>query len=292
MQTNTILPGDAGYPAGVRALEHPPVLRLRGALGEGRRVAVVGTRTPTPAGERFAFELASELATAGIEVWSGGALGIDSAAHRGAVAGGGRTVVVLGSGIDRPYPAENAVLFDELARSGSAVVSPFADGMEARRPLFFARNGVLAAASDALVVVECAVRSGALNAAGWCRKLGKPVGAVPHAPWEPRGAGCLDLLARGYAAMVSTPAQVLALIGVAPRPAPPASRQLSFAAPAIADPFQLRIVEALVEPRALAELAESLASDIPVLAGALLELQLAGAIEESIPGVFRRSGAR
>ncbi|HEU4612456.1 MAG TPA: DNA-processing protein DprA, partial [Kofleriaceae bacterium] len=151
----------------------------------------------------------------GVQVVSGGALGIDGAAHRGALAGGGYTVVVLGSGVDVAYPARHAGLFDQIVASGGALVSMFPLGMQPRRGSFVERNALIAALADAVVVIEADVRSGSLSTAAAARKQGRIVAAYPGSP------GCQRLIASG-AALVEEVADVVAILDGRPRyPAPP-----------------------------------------------------------------------
>src|SRR5207245_2215321 len=121
---------------------------------EGPRVAIVGSRRPSPYGEAVAEQLAADLARAGVVVVSGLALGCDAAAHRGALVGGGVTVAVMGTGVDIVYPAAHARLAEEILAAGGALVSQFPNGTEPRRRHFPARNLTMAALSDAVVVVE------------------------------------------------------------------------------------------------------------------------------------------
>jgi DNA processing protein len=283
----TLRSREVGYPKGALALAKPPDLRVEGELPKGPSVAIVGMRDATPEGQRFAFELARDLSAAGVVVWSGGALGIDSAAHRGALTSGGATVAVLGGGLDALFPPENKGLFADIARSG-ALVSPFRDADTPRPTRFLARNGVLAASTDATIVVECRLKSGALNAAAWCRKMKKPLGAVPHAPWAERGKGCVDLLARKLAVPIASAHHVLAIIGIAiaKAKAPAAAKS---ALPEAWDPLARRILKELegaTEPRLLADLCDALGVEAPAMSEALLELELRGAIQEEVPGAF------
>src|SRR3977135_4562149 len=130
-------------------------LRTRGRWPppEGQRVAIVGSRRPSPYGEAVAEQLAADLARAGVVVVSGLALGCDAAAHRGALVGGGVTVAVMGTGVDIVYPASHARLAEEILAAGGALVSQFADGTAPRRHHFPARNLTLPAISDAAVWV-------------------------------------------------------------------------------------------------------------------------------------------
>jgi len=196
--TETVTLEGAALPPALRELPKPPVrLFARGELPRGPCVAVVGTRTPTPEAAAYARRFAGELARAGVTVASGGAAGIDAAAHEGALDVGGRSMVVAPSGLDQPYPEHHGDLFARVVAGGGAHVSPFATGVVPRRPQFFRRNSVLVALSQALVVVEAPLISGARNAAKWARELGRPLFVVPAVPWNPRGVGCIRELELG-----------------------------------------------------------------------------------------------
>jgi len=175
----------------------PPRVQLLGELPRGLGVAIVGTREPTKPAKDFAFRLAAAFARAGVAVLSGGALGIDFAAHLGALRAGGTTVVVAPAGFTACYPNEHSELFRRVLARGGAYVSLVDDDVPATKWSFFPRNACLAALSHAVVVVEAPLRSGARNAAQWARKLGRPLFAVPTVPWNERGRGCLDELQRG-----------------------------------------------------------------------------------------------
>lgn len=159
-------------------------------------IAVVGTRYADDDALDFARELSAALAAAGRTVISGGAVGIDAAAHRGALEVGGATIAVLAIGFDRVYPPRHGPLFREIAVAG-ALVTEQDDGTPPLAWTFLARNRLIAALAAAVVVVQAPVRSGALSTAGLGLKLKKPVFAVPYAPWQTRGEGCLALLRRG-----------------------------------------------------------------------------------------------
>jgi len=187
--------GDAGYPAGLCDLSPPPpVVYLRGRFPEGRGVAIVGTRKASKAACDEAARFAAVMVGAGRFVVSGGAYGIDAGAHVGALDAGGATVVVFGGGLDRPYPDRHIALFERTARQGS-LLSAFRPGTPPVRGGFLARNAIIAALSDAVVVVGAGWRSGARSTALAARKLGRPVGVVPGSP------GCDRLLAEGATAV-------------------------------------------------------------------------------------------
>jgi len=187
-----LIPGDAEWPARIADLAHcPPVQDMGGVpvglwvRGSGSfadavasSVAVVGSRASTPYGDRVASGLAADLVSEGVAVVSGGAYGIDAAAHRGALSEGGPTVAFLAGGVDEPYPRMNAGLLEEVARHG-VLVSEYPPGAHPTRPRFLARNRLIAAASEGTVIVEAAARSGARNTVTWANCLGRPVMAVP-----------------------------------------------------------------------------------------------------------------
>lgn len=223
----TIRPGDGPYPAALSRLAgRLPALRVRGALGEGlRRVAIVGSRATDEYGEWMAHGLAAGLARAGLSVVSGGALGVDAAAHRGALSAGGHTVVVLGGGVDVPSPARNRPLFDDILAAGGALLSEHADGTQPWRASFPARNRIISALSDAVVVVRAGPESGALITADFARQQRVPLLAVPGDVRDELSAGPHALLRAG-ARPVTCPADVLAELGIAARPAAPVQREL------------------------------------------------------------------
>lgn len=194
-----LLPGQPDWHQGLRELPDPPTrLRLAGRMPAFQPpwVAVVGTRHADPDALHFARDLAADLAAAGAVVVSGGARGIDAAAHRGALQSGGDTICVLGTGLSYAYPPENADLLAEIAARG-ALLTEAEDDWSPRPGLFLLRNRLIAALASAVVVVQAPLRSGALSTARIARSLGRPVYAVPDAPGRARGAGCLWLLRQG-----------------------------------------------------------------------------------------------
>lgn len=190
-------------------LESPPAsLYLRGELPRGPAVAVVGTRFPSADGVAFTRTFAAELAAAGVTVLSGGAEGIDTAAHEGALDVSGRTVVVAPGGFNRPFPDKNAALFQRVVDYGGAYLSLRADDEAADQGIFFARNACMVALAHAVVVTQRPYRSGASNAAKWARELGRPLFVVPHSPWVAEGKGALQELRWG-AIPIDRPKEVL-----------------------------------------------------------------------------------
>ena len=206
---------EADYPSRLRQIfDPPPVLYVRGRLeaaDDERSVAVVGSRAATPAGRTLARAMSRDLAAAGATVVSGLARGVDTAAHLGALDAGGRTVAVLGSGIDRIYPAENAALARAIEARG-AIVSEFPLGTPPLPHHFPQRNRIIAGWSRGVVVVEAAARSGALNTARTAADESRDVMAVPGHPSQPASEGTNQLLRDG-AALVRDARDVAAELG-------------------------------------------------------------------------------
>jgi len=196
-----------------------PGLRCCGDLSGLARacIAVVGTRAATPHGRRLALRIAADLGAAGCCILSGLALGIDAAAHEGALSAGAPTIGVLGSGHRRFFPRRNRELAERIPAAGGAVVSPYPPDQPPFRGQFLERNGVVAALSDAVLVVEAPSRSGALNTAGWA--AGRvPVLAVPGDVDRKHVQGCLALIRDG-ATLARDSGDVLEALGRT-RPAP------------------------------------------------------------------------
>jgi DNA processing protein len=176
-----------------------------------RAAAIVGTRASTNYGEHVAAELAAGLAERDVAVVSGGAYGIDGAAHRAALAADGLTVAVLAGGIDVSYPAGHAALLHRVSEEG-LVVTEYPPGFRPQRHRFLTRNRLVAALSGATVVVEAGARSGAANTAAWARALGRGVSAVPGPVTSSASVGCHALLRAG-ATLVTRADEVLELVG-------------------------------------------------------------------------------
>ncbi|RBY87072.1 DNA-protecting protein DprA [Blastococcus sp. TBT05-19] len=200
------------------ALVPPIALWVRGParLDEvtARSVGVVGSRAATAYGEHVAGELGHQLGERGWTVVSGGAFGIDGAAHRGALAAGAPTVAVLSCGVDRPYPAGNGALFHRIAETG-LLVSEWPPGCAPLRHRFLVRNRLIAALTRGTVVVEAAARSGAQATAKRAQKLGRPVLVVPGPVTSAMSVGCHELLrdAESGATLVTSAAQVIEAVG-------------------------------------------------------------------------------
>ena len=264
---------DAAYPALLAQLHDPPAqLYLRGIADAltGPAVAIVGARSCSSYGAQVARTLARELAAAGVVVVSGLARGVDAEGHRGALNTGGRTVAVLGCGIDRDYPRRHAELAARIVESG-AVVSEYPPGIEPAPWRFPARNRIVAALAAATVVVEARSRSGALITADFALELGRDVFAVPGEITSGLSAGTNELLRQGASPLL-TAADVLDAIGVDPKPS--AARSVSPAAEAV-----LALVsDGVRDADGLVRASEYSSAEV---ATALVELELAGLVATS-----------
>lgn len=193
----------------------PMVLWARGParLDEvvSRAAAIVGTRAATAYGEHIAADLAAGLAEHDVAVISGGAYGIDGAAHRAALNCDGTTVAVLAGGIDVPYPAGHSSLLHRIGEHG-LLITEYPPGVRPARYRFLTRNRLVAAVAGAAVVVEAGLRSGAANTAAWARALGRAVGAVPGSVPSSASAGCHVLLRDG-AELITRADDIVELVG-------------------------------------------------------------------------------
>jgi DNA processing protein len=213
--------GSPGYwPAFLRLHDPPIAVFLRGQpLGPADdRVAMIGSRRPTALGREVAVDLARNLAAAGVVVVSGGALGIDAEAHRGALLAAGRTIAVLGSGIDMDYPRTNARLLARIERSGT-ILSEYPPGVPAEQRRFPARNRLIAALARALVVVEATANSGTRSTAEHAEELGIDIYAVPGPVTSPLSQTPHALIRDG-ATLVGSAAELLADLKVERREGP------------------------------------------------------------------------
>lgn len=221
-----VLREDAQYPPLLRQIAHPPhLLYVYGEtdLTDRFPVAVVGTRRASAYGLTHTREIAAELAQTGVCVVSGLALGIDAAAHTGALDGGGRTVAVLGSALDKPYPQENDPLMRRILESGGSVVSEYAPGTPPSRYSFLQRNRIIAGMCLGTLVTEGPRRSGALNTATRTLENGREVFALPGNVDNP-GAQLPNMLISEGARLVTGAADILSALVIEPKDAPKAAQ--------------------------------------------------------------------
>ena len=273
--------GGPGYPPLLAELHDPPArLYLRGGPPEilaRTSVAIVGARSCSPYGAQVARELARELAASGVVVVSGLARGVDGEAHRGALAGRGLTVAVLGCGIDHDYPKAHADLARRVCESG-LVVSEYPPGVEPSPWRFPARNRIVAGLARATVVVEARRRSGALITADFALELGRDVFAVPGEITSGLSEGTNDLIRQGAIPLLAA-ADVLEALGIEPEPpaAPPTGL-----APEVEDVWGALRAGAMT----LDEISRTTGVGAAEVAVALTELELAGLVAGA-DGVYR-----
>ncbi|MGO9311393.1 MAG: DNA-processing protein DprA [Syntrophobacteraceae bacterium] len=306
--------GDDDYPSNLLKIPDPPaVLFSSGALmaRDLVSIAVVGSRYASPAGIIFAEKLTSDLARNGVAVVSGFAVGIDSAAHRGALKAGGRTLAVLGCGLDMEYPAVNADLRQAIARSG-ALLTEFPLGTPPVPGNFPSRNRIISGLSLGVVVVEAAERSGSLITARFALEQGREVFAVPGVAQSMRSKGAHRLLRQG-AKLVESVEDVLEEIRPLIRPAQSArsgkqgagSKEQSGRSPVVSSPpfskggwgdkggfekpaspeetMLLRVLDKV--PKHIDEIAQEANLPVQRTAAMLLELELRGLVSQ-LPGKY------
>lgn len=283
-----VIPSDPVWPHRVSALaEHAPIgLWVRGRpdalVMTGPVVAVVGARACTGYGEHVTGEIVAGLAAHGATIVSGAAYGIDAAAHRSALASGGRTLAVLAGGVDRDYPAGNSDLLRRIA-DDSAVISEVPCGAAPTKWRFLARNRVIAALADATVVVEAGWRSGSLNTAGHAAQLGRALGAVPGPVTSAASAGCHRMLREHDAVCVTNAAEVLELVGAGPVPLPEFDSRHTGTGTRVLDAVSARVARTPVE---VAERSGLSAQDCTAALGLL---EVAGAVHRDETGRWRRT---
>lgn len=273
-----LTPLDALWPQALSRIEAPPtelwLCGRRDPLEPRPRVALVGTRSPSPYGCAQAARFARTLALAGVVVVSGMARGIDQAAHEAALDASGTTIGVLGSGVDRPWPG--GPLAERLAREGT-LLSEFAPGTAPRRHHFPRRNRLISGLSDAVVVIEAAFASGSLITARWAADQGRSVFALPGRVDHPMARGCHRLLREG-AALVEDPEEVLGELGLL-------AREPSRARPEA----EHELLAALRgETSSADELAARMGRELGDLLTELVALELDGLVQRGPGGLWRR----
>jgi integrase/recombinase XerC len=281
-----LVPGDEGWPLAATPPDPPCAwLFVSGPAPPeaAASVAVVGGRRASPLRRAAARSIGAGLARAGWCVVSGGAVGVDAAAHAGAVDAGGVTVVVLGCGLDVPYPRANTGLFARVRTSGGTLASEHPPGSQPRAANFLPRNRLIAALSTAVVVVEAAEDSGSLSTAraAGSRGVGQVL-VLPGAPWDPGAAGCNQLIRDG-ATLVRSLADILEELGATvTSPTADASRTW----PGLEGPARA-VLTALIDGQLLTPGRLAAATDLPpaALDAALLDLELAGLIRRTVAGI-------
>lgn len=268
---------DPDYPALLLEIaDPPPLLYVAGAVDclALPQLAIVGSRHASKQGEADAAAFAAELAAAGFVVTSGMALGVDAAAHRAALAAGGRTVAVLGCGIDIVYPARHRRLAAEI-RAGGALVSEFPLGTEPRAAQFPSRNRIISGLSLGVLVVEAALHSGSLITARLALEQNREVFALPGSIHSPTSTGT-NALIRGGATLVRTAADIVEELGGWSGAPPPRAVRV----PPVLEPAQAAVLAAVGhQPTTPESILERVAQPLPAVLAALGELELRGLVE-------------
>jgi len=270
--------GEAQYPPTLQGLATaPPVIFFRGDLEVLARplVGVVGTRRPTDYGRAQARRFGRALGEAGVGVVSGGARGIDRAVHEAVLEAGGAAVVVLGTGVDVPYPPEHRQLFDRIVQEGGILLSEFPPGTGPQKEHFPRRNRLISALSRGVLIVEAPEGSGALNTAAWAADQGREVFVLPGPVHYPTFAGNHRLIREG-ARLVTSPEELLMDLRLTPGETRPI--------PAL-EPEERRILLEwpVGEVRQLEDLCEQMEISPAELLPLLLNLELKGRIRQ-LPG--------
>jgi DNA processing protein len=281
-----ITPRSPSWPAELCWIDAAPKeLWLRGrldVLARRPRVALVGTRSPTPYGLAQARRFGRELASAGAAIVSGLARGIDSAAHLGALEADGATLAVLGSGVDLPWPDTPLV---QAIESSGLLLSEFPPGFGPRRDHFPRRNRIISGLCKAVVVIEASAASGSLITARWAVDQGRDVYALPGRVDHPMARGCHHLIREG-AGLIEEPSELLSALDLAP-----AAGGAGLSLPtAPTEPLQVKVLAALRGETLFAdELADRVSVEVPEVLTALVGLELSGWVVRSPGGLFSRS---
>jgi DNA processing protein len=283
-----IVPGEASYPAALGHLADPPIgLFVRGEIRTAPTVAIVGARDATDYGLSAARLIAEEAAKAGAVVVSGMARGVDTAAHQGALSGGGCTVAVWGTGPDTVYPAENRGLAATIAKTG-ALLTEYPPGAGARRHHFPQRNRIVAGLASAVVIVEAAARSGALITARLALDEGRDVLAVPGSIFSRLSVGPNALLRLGARPLL-TPKDLLEDIGLSPASTSTAQGRRTQETQSLpeSEAGPLRFL-AKGEAVTADDLAERAGTPVDQILASLLALELEGAVTRRDDGYYVR----
>jgi DNA processing protein len=280
-----LLSTDAAYPALLaQTVGAPAALYVQGSVAalSSPQLAMVGSRNPTPAGRDTAREFAAWFARAGLTVTSGLALGIDAASHEGALHGGGLTVAVLGSGLDRIYPADNTALAQRIREHG-ALLSEFAPRTAPLRQNFPQRNRIIAGLALGALIVEAARYSGSLITARLAAESGREVFAIPGSIHSPLSRGCHRLIRDG-AKLVEEAADVLAELRIAlPQEAAAQARDAAPAAPVLDKEYEMLLDALGFEPATMDVLVARTNLPSGSVASMLLILELQGRVA-ALPG--------
>lgn len=275
---------DSDYPERLRAISDPPALFHKGKFkpGKEKALAIVGSRQATPVGKLQAEKLAETLAQCGFTIVSGLALGIDTAAHLGALQGGGKTVAVLGSGLDNIYPSQNVNLSRRIEESG-ALLSEFPPGAVPRARNFPQRNRIISGLCLGVIVVEAREKSGALITAGFALEQGRDVFALAGRPEHENSKGTSALIEDGAKAVEGIN-DILEEFSDLPLPKPPQAAGSSF------EERLLKMLQAEKNGRTIESMTRETQAPVHAVAGSLLFLETQGLVSRLPGNIYVRTG--
>ncbi len=290
-------PADAEYPRLLlETSSFPPVLYYRGVVdsqenqGVRRTIAIVGTRSPTEYGRRWTRKLTTALVQQGFTIVSGLAEGIDTEAHRTCIEAGGRTIAVLGTGVNVVYPYRNRALYDQVLQNGIGV-SEYPAGTKPDRLHFPRRNRIIAGLCRAVLVLEAPMQSGALITASVANDYGRDIYVLPGSLDNPSALGCLGLINKG-AQVILSEGHLLEMLGAMPDYSPNPSEQLSLLTPPPADlePELQQILHVLsLDPMPFDLIVQAAQQPAAAVSSGLLQLELMGLVTQ-VPGMrYQRS---
>jgi DNA processing protein len=280
---------DEQYPERLREIHMPPpILYCKGRFWLQERVlAFVGSRNANQYGKQIIEQFIPELVMHGFTIISGGAVGADSMAHRATIEAGGTTIIVLGSGLLRPYPYKNKKLFDDAIAAEGGIISIFPLTTDPLPGNFPARNRVIAGLSQGIVVIQAAQKSGTRITAQYALEQGRDVFAVPGSIDDPLSAGCHALITQG-ATLVTSSGDILQSYGI--------QKEVSLTLSESKIPLPLNVQLSLIEqqiialckqPQSIDEIAQQVHKNLHELQSILFEMQIAGMIEQDFVGLWK-----
>ncbi|NET66708.1 MAG: DNA-protecting protein DprA [Moorea sp. SIO1G6] len=286
-------PADGEYPRLLQEIPSPPatlyysgLVDLQENYGSKPIVGIVGTRNPTEYGKRWTRKISATLAKHGFTVVSGMAVGIDTQAHRGCLEAGGRTIAVLGTGLDVVYPLSNSYLYKQIQEQG-LVISEYPASTKPARSNFPQRNRIIAGLSRAVLVMEAPNKSGALITARLANEFCRDVYALPGSLDNPNSIGCLGLLNRG-AHVILSEGHLLEMLGAIPELDPHSAIEKPLPVPTL-EPELAKVLDAIAfEPTSFDIIVQQAALEAGSVSSALLQLELMGLVSQA-PGMrYRR----
>ncbi len=285
---------DDAYPHLLAHIYMPPsILFWQGSITFSKALAVVGSRDTHAYGERVINAIVPKLVQHEYTIVSGGAFGADTMAHQAALDAGGKTIVILGSGLLRPYPHENRRLFEKVVAEGGAVVSSFPAEMSPHPGHFPARNRIISGLSHGVVVVQAAAQSGAKITAHLALEQGRDVFAVPGSVDDPLSAGCHGLIQEG-AKLIMNADDILEEYGI-PKPTQKTEKNSKKSqrnvqlrvTPKFENPVHEKIVAACVHAQSIDELSAQVKLELAALQKELFALQMNGVVEQDFMGMWK-----